>query len=254
MKAVFTIALVILLIAGAGSAQEEHHLFSQALGDTVVNGVVSYPDLCGDSRFARYMEWVSRHNPDSLPSDTAKLAFWINAYNAWTLKIVCDNYPIQSINELHTGGLVLGMALKTTVWDKKIVTINNKHTSLSAIEHKIIRPVFRDPRIHFALVCAAKGCPPLRNEAYTASHLTEQLDDQGRVFLSQEHKNSFDVQRKIASISPVFNWFKHDFGTRPEHVLDFIARYLPENKKEAIRSDVKRWKIRYTHYDWSLNE
>jgi hypothetical protein len=254
MKRSLLILLFIFSLVKLSFGQEQHQLLTEPLKDHVKEGVVSYRLLCKDERFPKYIDQIINTNPDELGSDKEKLAFWINAYNAWTLRIICDNYPLKSINELHSGGLAVGMLLKKTVWDKKIITINNQKTSLSDIEHKIMRPVFKDPRIHFAIVCAAKGCPPLRNEAFEAENLDEQLDDQGRVFFAQEKKNSLNFKTKTANISPIFGWFKEDFGKQPEAVLRFIARYLPEEEREIISQDAGRWKIKYTFYDWSLNE
>ncbi|UCC95861.1 MAG: DUF547 domain-containing protein [Candidatus Omnitrophota bacterium] len=254
MKKFLCLMFFIFLLASPSFAQDQHQLFTGILKDHVKDGVVDYRSLCEDARFTKYMDQLINTNTDNLGSDKEKLAFWINVYNAWTLKIICDNYPVKSINDLHSGGLAIGMILKTTVWDKKLVTINNKKTSLSDIEHKILRPVFKDPRIHFAIVCAAKGCPPLRNEAYEADRLDRQLDEQGRLFLAQENKNSFMFDKRIAYISPVFGWFKEDFGKKPKAVLRFIARYLPKEKGNLLSQDTERWKIKYTNYDWSLNE
>ena len=159
MKRLFGLMIFFILCASQSFAEGKHELFTDVLKETVSDGAVDYKSLCKDNRFTQYMDQLVNINPDALGSDKEKLAFWINAYNAWTLKIICDNYPLKSINELHSGGLAVGMLLKTTVWDKKIITMNNQKTSLSDIEHKIMRPVFKDPRIHFAIVCAAKGCP-----------------------------------------------------------------------------------------------
>ncbi len=254
MKRLIGLMIFLILSTSQSFAKSNHHLFTAALNEHVVEGTVDYKSLCKNIHFAHYLDQLVNVNPDALKSEKEKLAFWINAYNAWTLKIICDNYPLKSINELHSGGLAMGMVLKSTVWDKKIVTINGKKTSLSDIEHKIMRPIFKDPRIHFAIVCAAKGCPPLRNEAYEAEKLDQQLDSQGRIFLAQKKKNSFNFETKIANISPIFGWFKEDFGRKPEAVLRWIARYLSEEEGTPLSQDAARWRIKYTFYDWSLNE
>ena len=254
MKQIFFLMSLFVLWASQSFAENQHQLFTDVLNAHVQEGAVDYTSLCKDTRFTQYMDQLASRNPDTLGGEKEKLAFWINAYNAWTLKIICDNYPLKSINELHSGGLAIGMILKTTVWDKKLVVINNGKTSLSDIEHKIIRPVFKDARIHFAIVCAAKGCPPLRNEAYEADRLDQQLDEQGRIFLGQKNKNSFTFGKKLANISPIFGWFKEDFGSKPESVLCFIARYLPESMGKSLAEDAQSWRIKYTYYDWSLNE
>jgi hypothetical protein len=253
-KRIGVIIVMGIISCSMAFASAEHQLFTAVLQGHVEKGVVNYQALCSDPGLANYIEQLRRTDPQQLPSRASQLAFWINAYNAYTLKIVCDNYPIKSINELHTGGPALGMVFRSTVWHKKLVTINNSLTSLNDIEHKILRPVFQEPRIHFAIVCAAKGCPPLRSEAYEADRLQEQLDDQGRTFLAQEGKNSFDSKRRVADLSPIFSWFSKDFGSKPAEILKYLIPFLPEDVAEDIKVNAADWKIHYTPYDWSLNE
>jgi nucleotide-binding universal stress UspA family protein len=253
-KMIRAAAAAVLLWPVCALAQPRHGLFTAVLQEHVRDGAVDYPSVCRDGRFRRYLAEAARIDPETLGTDKEKLAFWINVYNAWTIKIICDHYPLRSINELHTGGLALGMVVRRTVWDKPLVTVNGRTTSLSFIEHKIMRPRFRDARIHFALVCAAKGCPPLRSEAYEGDILDAQLEDQGKRFLAQAYKNSFDAGRRIASISPVFAWFRSDFGGSTEELLKFISRYAPEEAADALRDPGPPWRVRYTKYDWTLNE
>jgi len=249
------LAVAIVLFASVSVPEAESHgLFTDILADYVHEGSVDYKSLCTDERLNRYIRQLAETNPDTIASDEARLAFWINAYNAYTLKIICDEYPVKSINDLHFGGLIVGTVLKKTVWDKDLVEINNRKTTLNTIEHKIIRPIFKDPRAHFALVCASKSCPPLRPEAFEAENLDEQLDDQGRIFLSDEFKNSFDIEKRQAHISKIFDWYSKDFGGRDEKVLEFLAGFLPEDIANKISSDPKSWKVRHKDYDWSLND
>jgi hypothetical protein len=126
--------------------------------------------------------------------------------------------------------------------------------TLKEIEHKIIRPMFKDPRIHFVLVCAANSCPPLRSEAYEGDKLDAQLNDQGSRFLTDASKNSFDTEKKAARISMIFSWFAQDFGGTNEAVMTFISQFLPEDVASRIKADPGRWEVRYKEYDWSLNE
>jgi hypothetical protein len=157
-----------------------HRLFTEILATYVNNGRVDYTKLCRDPRLADYIDLLSSTDPEEIVGEDEQLAFWINAYNAFTLKIICDNYPLKSINDLHFGGLVLGTVLKKTVWDKEFVVINKREMSLNHIEHDIVRPIFGDPRAHFALVCASVSCPPLRSEAYEGHRLDEQLEKKKR--------------------------------------------------------------------------
>lgn len=251
---IFLILVLAIFTSEIAFADMSHELFTEVLRRYVEEGSVDYKNLCQDQRLPAYIQQLASTDPGKLTGREHQLAFWINAYNAYTLKIICDNYPLKSINELHTGGLLLGSALGRTVWHKKLVTINGELTSLDAIEHKILRPQFNEPRIHFAIVCAAKGCPPLRAEAYEAYKIDNQLDDQGKIFMAQQEKNKFDLDKKVANISPIFSWFKKDFGSRPEKVLEFLVPFLDEGAAQSIRADPKEWRIRYTNYDWSLNE
>jgi hypothetical protein len=214
---------------------------------------VKYNTLRNDKRLAEYITQLSLTNPDTISSQQAKLAFWLNVYNAYTLKIVCDNYPIESINDLHWGGLFIGTIFGKTIWDKDLITNNGTQFSLNAIEHDIIRPVFKEPRIHFALVCASRGCPPLRTQAYEADSLEAQLDDQARLFLNDTTKNNFDTTTHQATLSKIFSWYSEDFGDADEKILEYVAKYLPPEIGENIRRTIKDWDIDYGEYDWRLN-
>jgi len=242
---------MIILQAFSG---DRHQLFTQILSEYVHDGRVNYNELRNDKRLDEYLAQLAATNPDTIADKNAQLAFWINAYNEYTLKVICDNYPVKSINDLHTGGLIVGTVLKKTIWDKEFVVINRKHLSLNQIEHEIIRKRFKEPRIHFALVCAAKSCPPLRTEAFEAARLDEQLDDQGRVFFSQPDKNFFEPEKRVAHLSKIIDWYEGDFGKSDEEVLRYISRFLPEDLAVSIKADQKKWKIEYTDYDWGLNE
>jgi hypothetical protein len=229
-------------------------LYSEILKDNVKNGLVDYKNLKNEKRLDEYINFISKINPSEYKSEKNELAFWINAYNVYTLKIIVDNYPIESINELHKGGKLLSHVFGTTVWDKEIIVINNEKRSLNYIEHDVIRKNFSEPRIHFALVCAAISCPPLRNEAYEGHKLDEQLDDQAKIFLNDETKNKFDIESQQAEISKILDWYEEDFGDEDGEVLIFISRFLQENIAENIVHNPEDWDIDYLDYNWELNE
>ncbi len=247
------IAAVTIMQVQSFRAAVRHGQFTDILSKYVHNGFVDYKDLRLDSRLGEYIRWLATTNPDTLPDEKEKLAFWINTYNAYTLKIICDNYPVESINDLHSGGLVIGTVLKTTVWDKKLVTVNGKAIALNTIEHEIIRPTFKDPRAHFALVCASKSCPTLRSEAYEGSSLDAQLNDQGKRFFGDKFRNEFDLTAKKADLSKILDWYSEDFGGSDENVLRFISRFLPPTLSADIKAHPSDWEISYKDYDWSLN-
>jgi hypothetical protein len=238
--------------AGVGSI--DHQPLTELLSDHVRDGRVFYAALCHDDRLEPYLAALSAVDPARLPDEQHRLAFWINAYNAFTLKIICDNFPVKSINDLHFGGLVVGTVLNKTIWDKKFIVINNEKLSLNNIEHDIIRKQFNDARIHFALVCAAKSCPPLRSEAFEPDMLDEQLNDQGLVFFADRDKNWFDADKKVAHLSKIMDWYGGDFGPSKAEVLKSIAPLLPAEVAATIAADPDGWRVSYLDYDWSLND
>jgi len=238
----------------AASGGERHALFTDILKAHVVDGHVDYANLCEDERLGQYLAALSATDPDALPDDATKHAFWINAYNAFTLQAICSEYPVSSINELHFGGRIIGHVLKKTVWDQKFIVINGDELSLNDIEHNIVRPRFGDYRSHFALVCAAKSCPPLRSEAFEGFLLDAQLDDQGRVFFADEGKNRFDQAKRIAYLSKILDWYKDDFASNDGALLLAVADFLPDALAADIRRNRGDWKVRHTDYDWSLND
>ena len=249
------IALLILIVwPVAAHATDSYELLTAVLRGYVRAGKVQYAPLCKDGRLKDSIAQLAGTNPDTLPDQNAKLAFWINAYNAYTIQAICGRYPIKSINDLHGGGLVLGSIMNTTVWDRDFVVINNKKMTLNHIEHKIVRPLFHDPRAHFALVCASKSCPALRFEAFEGNRLDEQLNDQGMLFFADPYRNRFDVPEKKATLSKILDWYSKDFGPDRKTVLLFVARFLPDDLAASIRSEPEAWKISYLDYDWSLNE
>ena len=133
-----------------------------------------------------------------------------------------------------------------------MVRLFGKPETLNRIEHQMLRKNYDEPRVHFALVCAARGCPPLRSEAYTADRLNAQLDDQGRIFLAAPHKNSVDLEARVLNLSPIFKWFRKDFEKKYGSVIGFIKAYWPPEISAKMTGE--NYEIRYTSYDWSLND
>ncbi|MCA9404715.1 MAG: DUF547 domain-containing protein [Candidatus Omnitrophica bacterium] len=261
---VIRLILCLLLITGAGLLPEAEAAQSQtsmdySAYDTLLHeyvnprGLVDYERLCADPALRSVTEQLSHTDPGRLEREEA-LAFWINVYNAFTLQVICDNYPLESINDLHGGGLVLGTVFKTTIWDKKWFAINGQEVSLAHVEHKILRPQFGDPRIHFAIVCAARSCPPLRAEAYVAGRIEKQLDDQGRIFLSRPDLNRFDLKSQTAYLSGIFKWFLKDFGKNKKDLLRYLAAFAPSPEvRDLLENQPIPWTVRWNDYDWSLN-
>jgi hypothetical protein len=197
--------------------------------------------------------------------DNEKIAFWLNAYNALTLKAIIDNYPIKSSffkSRIYPKNSIRQIA---GVWDKIKFKVMGQNLTLGHIEHKILRVKFDEPGVHVAMVCAAMGCPPLRNEPYTGDKLQEQLDDQARRFLSNSAKFKIARANDRIYLSPIFKWFAVDFikkhgpkekigrhNKEQSAVLNYIASYLDEAQKDYVLTG--KFKIKYLKYDWSLNE
>ena len=175
-------------------------------------------------------------------TEEQQIACLVNLYNASTLDLVRRHYPLKSIKDI--GGWFSGP------WDQPTVRAFGQVFTLDALEHGILRAQFDEPRIHFALVCAAKGCPPLRDEAYRPGDLDAQFDDQGVVFLGTVAKNRVAADDGRLYLSPIFKWFKEDF-TGDGSVQDFVRPYFPEDQRAAVTDKLR---IRYTDYDWTLND
>ncbi len=248
--------LVGIVLGGACAGAQpapDHSLLTGLLADHAREGRVDYAALKSDGRLGRYLAGLAAADPVQLPDDAHRLAFWLNAYNAYTLRLIVERQPKQSITEIGSGGLVLGSLLKTTAWDIRFARVGGRDYTLNEIEHEIIRARFKDARAHFALNCASGSCPVLRTEAYDGDKLGEQLDEQGRLFVRDASKNRFDPATKTAHLSSVFKWYGKDFGADDRAALLAAARFATAEVRQAIEADPAAWKVRYLAYDWSLN-
>ncbi len=224
----------------------DHSLWTELLQKHVSEeGEVNYPGFIKDStKLDEYLDLLSSHAPDRKKwSDDEQLAYWINVYNAFTVKIVADHYPVETIKEI--GGRV-NIPFVSTVWDIKFIDIGGKKIHLNRVEHGIIRKEFKEPRIHFAVNCASYSCPVLLNEAYTAEKLEEQLQQQTVHFINNPRFNIIENPNK-AKISRLFQWYSGDFKVDGKDIIDYINRY----SDIQLASDAE---ISYMDYDWSLNE
>lgn len=205
-------------------------------------GMVDYRGLeTRESDIDAYLAALADAPFDSLGRDE-KLALLINAYNAFTLKLILDHYPVDSIRDVPSDER----------WDAERWTLAGDRYSLNEIEHEKIRPKFVEPRIHFALVCAAVGCPKLRNEAYEGARIDAQLEDQTRDAHSHDRWFQFDREKNVARLTALYDWYKDDFLSQADSVLDYAARYsLPLRKALDSGAEVR---IEWLDYDWSLNE
>ncbi len=245
MLAVLTVFMMVSCGTSAPtskSAPIEHAIWDRLLKKHVDNaGLVDYKGFKKDeAQLKKYLDLLSSNAPGSKWSKDEKLAYWINAYNAYTVQLILDHYPLKSIKDI---GSSIKIPFVNTPWDVKFIEIGGKKMDLNNIEHGIIRKDFNEPRIHFAVVCAAMSCPPLRNEAYTASKLDKQLDDQGKKFLNNPRLNK--VTKDKAEISKIMDWYGGDFKKKMS-IKDWVNKYADTN----LQSD----KITYNDYNWALNE
>ena len=223
----------------------DHSAFDRLLKAHVTDGRVDYDAFARAPSFPAYLDALARAQPSSL-DEKERLAFWINAYNAYTIHLVNSHGERESIRNINK---TLGIIKAMGPWKQEIVRAGGRTISLDHVEHEIIRKQFREPRIHFALVCAARSCPPLRREAYTGSRLEAQLEDQARLFIAgSPSKNRVDVARGTVHLSPIFGWFKEDFG--PD-LGRFLAPYFSGPERALLESG--KFKVEETEYDWKLN-
>ncbi len=232
----------------AAPADPAHARLGAVLARFVTNGLVDYAALRADpGDLDAYLDSVAKVEAGEFAdwSRNERLALLLNLYNAQTLRLILDHYPVKSIRRI---GLLPGAA-----WKKATVRWGGNTISLDDLEHRILRPGYREPRIHFALVCAAKGCPPLRSEPYQAAKLDAQLDDQARQFLTNAAKNRFDAKEHRLWLSPIFDWYGEDFGAGSEDLIRYVATYLSPDTRSQL-SAAASVKVGFTDYDWSLNE
>ena len=239
----------VLLLGGAASrpgavAAIDHGAFDKLLKKYVNSkGLVNYKALKADqTAFNQYLEMLSKNPPAASWSKPEQMAYWINAYNAYTIRLILDHYPLQSIKDI---GSKIQIPFVTTPWAAKFFSIGGEKMSLDNIEHGTLRKKYNDPRIHFALVCASMSCPRLRSEAYTAARLESQLDDQGRDFLNNPAKNK--PGKTSAQLSKYFDWYKGDWDSNGQTVVSWVNKYATTKVDANAR-------ITYLDYNWQLNE
>jgi hypothetical protein len=239
----------------ASAFDPSHKLWTEVLAAHVHGDGFDYKKLKSDrAKLDQYVAALEAVKPDEYFkwSKKEQFAFWIDVYNAYTIRLVVDAYPIDSIKDL-------GSVLKS-VWDRELVPLGplapelkRAKLTLNDVENQILRPVFKDARVHAAINCASQGCPPLRAEAFRGADLDKQLDDQVTRWLHDDKRNRFDESKHKLVVSKIFDWFKDDFARDAQSVPAWIARYVPEHK--AWLTDPKtKIDIEYVDYSWKLNE
>jgi len=208
------------------------------------DGKVNYQGFKKDSVLLNsYLRLLSNTPPDEKNwTAQEQMAYWINAYNAFTIKLIIQYYPLKSIKDI---GSKIQIPFINTPWDIKFIRIGKENMDLNNIEHGILRKKFDDPRIHMALVCASKSCPILLNEAYVSEKLDQQLIKQTKAFLADPFRNKISAEKP--QLSMIFYWYGMDFNKKGGSVASFVNTY------SAIKINTKA-KIAYLEYDWGLNE
>ena len=207
--------------------------------------LVDYRAVKADPAYAQALNALAESRPDALTSDAERIAFWVNAYNLAAIKAVLDQYPTRSIKD--------GGSLLSSIWKKKVATVARTVYSLDDIEHGILRKAFREPRVHFAIVCASLSCPDLPAEPFDAARFDAQLDQQAAAFLSNATKGlKPGADGKTARVSSIFKWFAGDFAASGGVAAFIRARSSPE--VAARLGALTDAGLSYLDYDWSLND
>lgn len=223
----------------------DHALFDTLLRAHVRDGLVDYDAFRDAAAFRRYLTSLARASLTGADDDE-RLAFWLNVYNAYTIQLIVVHGERESIRNINR---TLGVLRLKGPWSEPLVRAAGRTLTLDEVAHRIIRQDFHDPRIHFALVSAAKGSPPLRSEAYTGAKLERQLFDQGKRFLTDTTWNQ--IATRYPRLSPIFTYYKVDFGTSRSELGSYLATWFDGETKTRLASG--RFGMREIPFDWALN-
>ena len=235
----------------ASAVGVDHGVWADFLGRYVIAapdggvGLLAYGTVTGEDRAALdgYISGLERV-PVSGLNRSEQLAYWINLYNAATVRVVLDHYPTASIRDIKLGG-----SFSSGPWSAKILTVEGEKVSLDDIEHRILRPLWRDPRIHYAVNCASLGCPNLQPEPFTADNADRLLDRGAREYVNDPRGVSIADGR--LTLSSIYTWFADDFGPDRESLFEHLGNYADPDLSAALARYSGR--INYA-YDWSLND
>lgn len=252
MKYIFSILILIVCLSSClpihihgKNALMTHDAWTVLVKKHVgADGLVDYKGFIKDkAQLEAYLKQVSDNPPPSTATSNDKIAYWLNAYNAFTIKLIVDHYPVKSIKDLGGKHQIIFI---NTPWDRKFFQISGKTMTLNRIEHRILRRDFTEPRIHFALNCASMSCPKLRREAYEGAKLDEQLTSQAKEFLRDTSRNK--VSEDPAELSAIFSFYGKDMTKwSGKSLISFINQYSPVKLKEDA-------KLEYMDYNWDLND
>ena len=261
-------ALVMAALIGCGSSEKlpqaapkpfdpTYSNFAAVLQEHVRGELIDYAALASQRNrldsFIAELAGLSGNEFDKMERDQ-QMALWINAYNGITLRSIIDHYPVKSIKDIDG------------VWEKKEWEVAGRKVTLNEIEHDILRPKYKDPRVHFALNCASIGCPPLPGEVFLASELEQQLNRAAAAFVANPARTWFDTDKAEIHTSELFTWFGEDFIAQFQStetdlhlspvdnaVMGLLRRYAGEESSDKLDS-IKNWSLVYESWDWSLND
>jgi hypothetical protein len=250
-KTFYVLQIIILLIMCgsklfANGNVNLHAEWDFILKKYVLEGKVNYNKIISTpadlKRLNDYLTTLGTAEVSLLTRDE-RLAFWINAYNAFTVKLILNHYPLKSIKDIKNP------------WKQKLWYAGGEKLSLDDIEHIKLRKEFREPRIHFAIVCASIGCPELYPEAFEKDKIEQMLNLITRNFFAEHRNFQLKASGKMTTIylNRIFKWFKNDFGKDDKQMVEFIFPYVQKQDRDLIKvsDDVT---IKYLNYDWSLND
>ena len=196
------------------------------------------------TRLGKYLDELAR-TPVSRLSRAVQFPFWINLYNALTVKVVLDHYPVDSIKDIDISpGL-----FSSGPWDKKLISIEGEEISLNVIEHRILRPIWQDPRIHYAVNCASLSCPNLQPKAYTEENTETLLEKGATEYIN--HPRGVTIEDDELVVSSIYKWYQEDFGGSEAGVIEHLLDYARPDLKKRLQTfqDIEEYR-----YDWSLNQ
>jgi len=223
------------------------YLITTSADNTLSQGanLIRYQDV-SDTDEQALIAYINRlqATPVSTLNRNEQLAFWINLYNAETIRVILENYPVSTIRDIQTSALDFNGP-----WNDTRLTVEGTDLSLGEIENKIVRPIFKDPRIHYGLNCAAIGCPNLRPQAYKAYNLDSALDEQTRAFIN--NPRGVNIEDGKLTVSRIFLWYENDYGDSKADVISHLSQYAQPALKNELAgiSTISKYE-----YDWSLND
>jgi len=256
------LVLALALVSGThfppvpSSFDQSHALWTEVLAARVRGDGVEYQKLKADrAKLDEYLASLETVMPEEFAAwkREQRFAFWINAYNAYTIRRVVDAYPIASVQDLAD-------ADKKSFWDQEFIPLGrlfpeagDRKLTLNDLENKILRPAFKDARVHVALNCASRGCPPLQDQAFVADKLERQLDQRVAKWLSNPAGIRYERDEKRLRVSKIFEWYRDDFVRDGDSVKSWIGSRAPEAERTWIAA-AEDLKIEYLDYSWKLNE